>query len=187
MAAADAGAGLSKLWRRAMQVHRVALQADADGSGAEALGPAVPSIGVSAAALRSLLDEHAAALSPGASTADVVALVVKPATAGTPQQSFAEVMWAQRACAATGRPFVGSARAFVSHAWANSFTDLVETLEAHSRSAAAPKAELGCAASEADEHYFWVGARLDRAPHATTVRRAERWAPAAGRSLPQTP
>jgi hypothetical protein len=162
MAADEASAGLSKLWRRAMQVHRAALQVDA--GGAEGEGPAVPRIGVSAAALRSLLDEHAAALPAGATTADVVALVVKPATAGTPEQSFAEVLWAERSCAATGCPFVGAAHTFVSHAWANPFVDLVETLEAHSRSAM-PPSEL-CAAAAETELYFWVGAPAQRATQA---------------------
>lgn len=160
--ASDTGAGLSKLWRRAMLAHRAALRVDAvadsgDGSAA-AEGPEVPRFGVSASALRALLEEHRGALPAGASTADVVALVVKPATAGAPQLSYAEQLWMQRSCGTSGRAFVGPARAFVSHAWSNSFEDLVETLEAHCRSAAPQAAELGAAADGDEVLYFWVGA-----------------------------
>jgi hypothetical protein len=108
--------------------------------------------------LPALLEEHRGALPAGASTADVVALVIKPATAGAPQLSYAEQLWMQRSCGTSGRAFVGPARAFVSHAWSNSFEDLVETLEAHSRSAAPQAAELGAAADGDEVLYFWVGA-----------------------------
>jgi hypothetical protein len=110
--------------------------------------PPVPREGLSIAALRAFAEQHNGAVcepteaerafaqrerkpAPTAlpfaalSTAQVVSRVIKPATEHM-QGSYAELLRGK--ADASGRPHVGLATVFVSHAWDNAFADLQDAL-----------------------------------------------------------
>jgi hypothetical protein len=116
-------APLRTLWQRGVAASRAECSVD---GGEDALR-----LGVSLAALEAFAAEHADALPPDATTADVVARVVKPAlSAAGDSGSYAALLWAGR-CDARGAPFTAPATAFVSHAWGNSFAELCAALAHH--------------------------------------------------------
>jgi len=106
--------------------------------------PAFPAEGVSFACLRAFREAHASQLYCK-TTEEVCVSVIKP-IASRARASLAEVLLHVNAAdPVTGRPFVGRATLFVSHAWKYRFTDLLDALEAHI-----------CAMPEPDLVYVWL-------------------------------
>lgn len=82
--------------------------------------------GVSLAALRAFVAQHAGRLA-GLSTGDVCSQIVLPATEAR-RCAYADLL--RGSSGSDGRPCVAPATVFVSHAWGNSFLQLVDAIEA---------------------------------------------------------
>ena len=110
---------------------------------AAAVEDAVPRTGVAVWWLRRFAEENADALA-GKSTGAVCFELVKPATRQL-KCAFVDLPQMQALRDSAGRPAVGLAAVFVSHAWNNNFLDFVAAVEA----------SLGVASGA----FVWNGAR----------------------------
>jgi len=90
---------------------------------------AVPKTGVAVWWLRRYAEENADALA-GKSTSSVCFELVKPATRQL-KCAFVDLPQMQALRDSAGRPAVGPAAVFASHAWSNSFVDFVAAVEAN--------------------------------------------------------
>lgn len=105
--------------------------------------PSMPMEGVSLACLREFCTEHRAVLL-GLSTTEVCNGVVKPLTQSS---GLSLAVSLRNACLKdeNGRPFIGKATVFVSHAWSYDFFSLVSALE-----------DFGSQQPDPEQVYFWI-------------------------------
>ena len=89
---------------------------------------AVPRTGVAVWWLRRFAEENAEALA-GKSTGAVCFDIVKPATCQL-KRAFVDLPKMRALRDSSGRPALGPAAVFASHAWSNNFLDFVAALEA---------------------------------------------------------
>lgn len=99
--------------------------------------PPFPREGVSLSCIQSFRRAHAALIDAGETTTDICERAVKPMTERA-STSLAAVLRRIGATDEDGRPFIGVATVFISHAWRYRFCDLLDAVEAFIRSQPSP-------------------------------------------------
>ena len=116
--------------------------------------PNWPLLGISVACLRAFAGAHGEQLAD-ATTEEVCNRVCKPLTEA-PGRSLCTCIQHVRATDAEGRPFVGAPTAFVSHARAYRFSDLLASIEKYARKQPEPD-EVYVWLDVFSQHQHWVG------------------------------